>query len=62
VPKQSDTIEGRLADLIVQHEVFIGDYRVSDDDRLLLVKALRDRARWMAADTKSGEKKKRVVA
>jgi hypothetical protein len=62
VPKQTEavaaTVEERLAHLIVEHDVFIGDYRISDSDRSIIIKALRDRARWMAADTTSGEKRK----
>ena len=59
MPKQTDaaTVEERLADLIRVHEVYIGDYRVSDEDRATIAKALMDRARWKAADITSGEPK-----
>lgn len=57
MPQQSETVEGRLADLIETNEVYIGDYHVSGKDRGIIVKALRDRARWMAADVSSGERR-----
>lgn len=53
---EAGTTEGRLADLIEKGEVRLDDYLLSELDRTVIVKALRDRARWMAADIKSGEK------
>ena len=54
-----ETVEGRLAQLIENGDVLIDGYRVSGQDRAIIAKALRDRARWMTADIYSGEKGKR---
>jgi hypothetical protein len=60
--EEASTVEGRLADLIEGGVVTVyvpnteSAYRLSDDDRTLIVKTLRDRARWMASDIYSGER------
>ena len=57
-PKRGEaaTVEGRLADLIEEGEVRIDGYRLSDNDRSIIVKCLRDRARWMASDIHADER------
>ena len=56
--KQAETIEGRLADLIEKFSVSIGhdSYSLSSEERAILVKCLRDRARWMASDIHADER------
>lgn len=61
MPQPAETIEGRLAELIAEGEVFVNGYRLSGGDCAIIVKALLDRARWMAVDIYSGEKGKRRV-
>lgn len=56
--KEAATVEGRLADLIEAEDVHIGVYHLSDNDRRVIVLALRDRARWMASDITSGERER----
>lgn len=58
-PDDDDTVEGRLAQLVEIGEVVINGYRCSGQDRAIIAKALRDRARWMVADIYSGEKGRR---
>lgn len=53
-----ETVEGRLAQLIENGEVLVNGYAVSGEDRAIIAKALRDRARWMTADIYSGERRK----
>jgi hypothetical protein len=57
--KPSETVEGRLADMIEKTSVNLGhdSYSLSDEERMIVVKCLRERARWMASDIKSGERK-----
>lgn len=57
--KAGDTVEGRLAELIAEGEVLLNGYRLSGHDRAIIVKALLDRARWMASDITSGERRRR---
>jgi len=59
VPDEKDgTVEGRLADLIEKFSVSIGhdSYSLSNEERTIIVKCLRERARWMASDIYSGER------
>ena len=57
--KPDETIEGRLANLIEMHDVIIEglvDGYLSDNERTLIVKCLRERARWMSSDIYAGER------
>lgn len=57
--KPSETLEGRLADEIeATVEEGIGGciIQLSVDQRTAVIKALRERARWMSSDIKSGER------
>lgn len=58
--KPSETFEGRLADLVEAADA--GPYTkvavyLDAAERTVIVKCLRERARWMASDIKSGERK-----
>lgn len=57
--KPDETVEGRLADLIenASSQVKINSCDISYEERMIIVKCLRERARWMASDIKSGERK-----
>lgn len=55
-----ETVEGRLANVIEAADA--GPYTkvavyLDAEERTLIVKCLRERARWMASDIKSGERK-----
>jgi hypothetical protein len=52
--KQAETIEGRLADMMETSEAVRSLF--SEEERMLIVKCLRDRARWMASDIYAGER------
>jgi hypothetical protein len=59
------SVEAKLANRIAdaREVIIIADddtaYRASDADCGVIIAALRDRARWMASDTRSGERKPR---
>jgi hypothetical protein len=58
--KPNETFEGRLADMIEAADA--GPYTkvavyLDAEECAVIVKALRERARWMASDIKSGERK-----
>jgi hypothetical protein len=58
VPEQKpgETVEGRLADLIERYGARIGHGDLSKEECAIIVKCLRERARWMASDIYAGER------
>lgn len=55
-PKPDETVEGRLADLIERYGARIGHGDLSKEECALIVKCLRDRARWMKSDIHADER------
>lgn len=55
---EAGTVEGRLADLIenASSQVKINSCDVSYEERMIIVKCLRERARWMVADIHADER------
>lgn len=53
-PKQAETIEGQLADMMETSEAVRSLF--SEEERAIIVKCLRERARWMASDIYAGER------
>jgi hypothetical protein len=52
--KPGETVEGRLADMVQTSEAVRSLF--SEEERTIIVKCLRDRARWMASDIYAGER------
>lgn len=54
---EAGTVEGRLADMIEHADACsVAGYPLDAEECAVIVKALRDRARWMASDIRSGER------
>lgn len=54
--REYETVEADLAGRIATCEVLVDGRPLDVHERTAIVKALLDRARWMAADITSGEK------
>ena len=52
--KPAETIEGRLADMMETSEAVRSLF--SEEERAIIVKCLRERARWMSSDIYAGER------